>query len=62
MEDLIKKIDEWNELDEAKKKADDHTRCPRCREQLYFCDCCAVLADEILIDHHEWIRKKAEEE
>jgi hypothetical protein len=58
---LKEKLVEWKELSDMKDNADDHTRCPRCREQLYFCDCCAVLADEILLNHYDEIIDKAEE-
>lgn len=46
---LTKKFKEWQELNQLRDKANDHTRCPVCNDQLYFCDCVAWLAQEILM-------------
>jgi hypothetical protein len=58
---IIEKIEKWQKLDAMKEEADDHTRCPECRDQLYFCDCTGRIADELLLNHAEWILKKAKE-
>lgn len=50
MTELAEKIHEWQWLCEKQENADDHTICPKCREQLYFCDCLERMAREILTE------------
>jgi len=39
---------EWKELVLIKNSSDDQTPCPKCKEQIYFCNCVEVLANWIL--------------
>ena len=45
---LKDKIKKWRSLTEEQKLADDHVKCPECEDQLCFCSCPALLAQEIL--------------
>lgn len=46
----MSKFKEWQELKQLRGKADDWTQCPKCHDQLYFCDCIARLANEVLTE------------
>ncbi|MEK5060895.1 MULTISPECIES: hypothetical protein [unclassified Paenibacillus] len=48
MTELTEKLQEWKWLCGKQDTADDRTRCPKCHDQLYFCDCPAQMAQEIL--------------
>jgi uncharacterized protein with PIN domain len=57
MKTLEERLVEWKELSDMRDKADDYTRCPRCKGQLYFCNCTEELADELLLNHYDKIKR-----
>lgn len=44
------KFEQWKKFDSIHndENTDDHTICPKCRDQILFCGCIQQLADEIL--------------
>lgn len=46
--ELKERIKYWKLLSQMAEEADDWTKCPECREQLYWCHCPDRLAYEIL--------------
>ena len=49
---LISMIDNWKKQTgrqiECQNEGSDHDLCPKCNEQLYFCDCADRMAQRIL--------------
>ena len=43
-----KRIEEWKKLTKLRYEANDHTSCPKCNEQAIVCECCVILAQEIM--------------
>jgi len=49
-ERIMNRIKAFQELNAMRNLANDHTSCPSCGDQLYFCDCVAWEAYGILCD------------
>jgi hypothetical protein len=58
---VIERLEKWKKISDMRDEPDDHTRCPECRDQLYFCGCTGVIADELLLNHYDWILNKVKE-
>ena len=41
-------LERWKKLDSLAEKADDHTMCPKCREQILFCECTWLASYNVL--------------
>lgn len=46
----VELLERWKRIDAIHndESTDDHTRCPNCLGQVFFCDCTERLADEVL--------------
>lgn len=53
---LNKNVVQLNKLKRMLVDADDHTRCPECLDQLYFCDCTARLSEKVLVDLEKYLQ------
>jgi hypothetical protein len=57
METLEERIKEWKEATiwkiAVQKQGDVHARCPNCNDQLFYCDCVAWEAQDILEQQHK---------
>lgn len=47
----------WELLSDLQDRADDHTVCPKCKSQLYFCDCPQNMACDIFVKYLDKIKE-----
>lgn len=53
-------IEKYNGLVKILNRADDHTRCPECKDQVLFCDCTGRLAEKILFGLDDWLDEQVQ--